>query len=134
MRTDVSKFLSWAGWAVIACAIVAAVVVVHALTRPPHRPEAEVAQALPTGATLDSVDGPDGPHLIVSSLQTAGPGDAAGLRVGDEIEDVDGLPAPTLGAFNKDVASGSYQVVDLRIRRGHQLLDIHLPRHPGTAA
>ena len=127
------KILSMSGWAVLGCIALAVVLVVHQLTVERHRPALPV-QALPTGATLMAVDSGQGPHLVVSSLQTGGIGAAAGLRVGDEIEDVDGLPAPTLAAFDRDIASGSYQDVDLRIRRGHALMDIHLKRQPGSNA
>lgn len=45
------------------------------------------------GATLAATDAPDG--LVVTSLETGGPSAAAGLRVGDVIDRVDGLEAPT---------------------------------------
>lgn len=130
-----TRFLSWSGWLVVGCALLAAGIVIHALVREPHRERPGMAvQDLPTGATLVGIDTPGGPRLIVTSLQTGGPGSRAGLKVGDEIEDVDGLPAPTLAAFDKDVASGSYDDVDVRIRRGDRLLDIHLRRRTGGAA
>ena len=45
------------------------------------------------GATLATTDAPAG--LVVTSLQTDGPSAAAGLRVGDVIDRVDGVQAPT---------------------------------------
>lgn len=121
-----TRFVSWIGWAAAACMLVATLIVAHALTRP-HRYDMP-SVALRSGATLERLDDGGVPHLVVTSLQSGGAGEAAGLRVGDRIEDVDGLPAPTIAAFNKDVVSGSHSDIDLRVRRGGTLLDIHMKR------
>jgi len=126
----VTKTFSWIGWTTLFCALLAALIVTHEFIRP-YRAPVEAGASLPTGATLAVVEGAGEPRLMVTSLQTGGPGSIAGLKVGDQIEDVDGLPAPTLTAFDRDVASGSYDVVDLRVLRHGALLDIHMKRDRG---
>lgn len=125
-----TRGFSWIGWAALLCAALAALIVTHQFLRPYHVPFT-AGESLPTGATLAVVERDGGPRLMVTSLQTEGPGAAAGLRVGDEIEDVDGLPAPSLAAFDRDVASGSYDIVDLRVLRHGALIDIHMRRDGG---
>jgi len=124
-----TRALSWIGWTAALCGALAVLLVVHQLVRP-YRPTA-IGQSLPTGATFAVVEEARGPRLVVTSLQTGGPGARAGLRVGDEIEDVDGLPAPSLAAFDRDVASGSYDSVDLRVSRHGALIDIRMSRDGG---
>lgn len=51
------------------------------------------AEVTAGGATLATTDAPEG--LVVTSLETGGPSQAVGLRVGDVIDRVDGLDAPT---------------------------------------
>ncbi|MES2496540.1 MAG: signaling protein [Pseudomonadota bacterium] len=126
-----TKNLSWLGWSALLCAVFAVLIVTHQLIRPYRTPAAQAGDSLPTGATLAVVEGSSPPRLVVTSLQTGGSGALAGLKVGDEIEDVDGLPAPGLAAFDRDVASGSYDVVDLRVLRHGVLLDIHMKRDGG---
>ena len=75
-----------------------------------------------------AVSTPAGSRLVITSLRTGGRGAANGLRVGDEIEDVDGLPAPTLAALDRDVAAGSYDKIDVRVRRGDAIIDVRMPR------
>ncbi|KQX19505.1 MULTISPECIES: PDZ domain-containing protein [unclassified Sphingomonas] len=125
-----TRTLSWIGWSALLCAALAAFIVTRQFVRPYHEPVV-AGESLPTGATLAVVDNAGHPRLMVTSLQTGGPGAEAGLKVGDEIEDVDGLPAPSLTAFDRDVASGSYDVVDLRVSRHGALLDIHMRRGGG---
>lgn len=121
-----TRFVSWIGWSAAIFALVAALVVAHGL-RSPYRP-ATPRVALRSGATFASLRVDGAPRLVVTSLRSGGAGQAAGLRVGDRIVDVDGLPAPTIEAFNKDVANGSYGDVDVRVERGTALLDIHIKR------
>jgi S1-C subfamily serine protease len=130
MRPDVTRTFSWIGWLALFCAALAMLIVTRQFVRPYREPVA-AGESLPTGATLAVVESAGRPRLLVTSLQTGGPGALAGLRVGDEIEDVDGLPAPSLAAFDRDVASGSYEVVDLRVLRRGVPLDIHMRRDGG---
>lgn len=125
-----TRTLSWIGWLALLCAAMAAFIVTRQFVRPYHEPVA-AGESLPTGATLAVVENAGHTRLMVTSLQTGGPGAAAGLKVGDEIEDVDGLPAPSLAAFDRDVASGSYDVVDLRVLRHGRPIDIHMRRDGG---
>lgn len=118
------------GWGAALCALVAALIVFHALTRP-----AQVdapAMALRSGATFVSLGEARGSYLVVTSLQTGGASQQAGLSVGDRIEDVDGLPAPTLDALDDDLALRPKGDVDLLVRRGDARIDIHMKRLPGV--
>lgn len=125
-----TRALSWIGWLALLCAVLAALIVIREFVRPYHEPVA-AGESLPTGATLAVVEGMGRPRLLVTSLRTGGPGALAGLRVGDEIEDVDGLPAPSLAAFDRDVAQGSFEVVELRVLRRGVPIDIHMRRDGG---
>lgn len=55
--------------------------------------DAGPAEVTAGGATLATIDAPEG--LVVTSLETGGPSQAVGLRVGDVIDRVDGMAAPT---------------------------------------
>jgi len=127
----VTRTLSWIGWSALLCAILAGMIVVHQFVRPYSAPAPAAGESMPTGATIAVVEETGRARLVVTSLQTNGPGARAGLMVGDEIEDVDGLPAPNLAAFDRDVASGSYDSVDLRVLRHGVRLDIHMRRAGG---
>lgn len=126
-----TRSLSWIGWSALLCAGAAAIVVGHQFTTslPQDQPAAE--RMLPTGATFAPIDQGGRTRLVVTSLQTDGPGARAGLRVGDRIEYVDGLPAPTLAAFEHDVAQGGSDLVDLKVQRRDRLIDIHMRRGDG---
>jgi S1-C subfamily serine protease len=122
-----ARFSSWAGWATVLFSALAVFLVAHALLT---RPDAvfHPARHLSLGATVAAVSTPAGSRLVITSLRTGGRGAANGLRVGDEIEDVDGLPAPTLAALDRDVAAGSYDKIDVRVRRGDAIIDVRMPR------
>lgn len=125
-----TRFLFWAGWGAAGFALLAVFVVVHAVMHPLRYQPMPLA-GLHSGATFVSLASGGTAHLVVTSIQAGGAGEVAGLRVGDRIEDVDGLPAPTIKAFNMDIAGSAYDEVVLRIRRGSAFLDIHMAHPPG---
>ena len=122
-----TRFVSWIGWGAAACAADRG-----AGRRPRADPRASADRADDRPAQRRDLRQPrQRRHPAARRHQPAdrrfrpGRGPAPS---GDRIEDVDGLPAPTVEAFNRDVASGSYGDVDLRVQRGAALLDIHVKR------
>ncbi|WP_253201509.1 PDZ domain-containing protein [Sphingomonas quercus] len=122
------RFLSWIGWGAALSAVAAMLVLAHAFRHTP----AIVARQRPIGATLAVTGTGDAARLTVTSLRTGGPGARAGLRVGDRIEDVDGLPAPSSAAFYREVAGAPHDNLDLHVLRGQALIDIHMKRMRGN--
>jgi Do/DeqQ family serine protease len=97
------------------------------------------------GADLQSVTpeiadglGLDAPHgVLVASVDTSGPGKAAGLKAGDLITAVDGVDVADLGAFNYRLATkGVGGTVELRVIRDGKLYrtGVQLEPAPETVA
>lgn len=63
----------------------------------------------------------DAPEPVVTSLQSYGSGEQAGLRVGDHIIAVGGRPSPSLGALAADLRRLPPGPVDIRVRRGEKI-------------
>lgn len=78
------------------------------------------------GATLAASDSPAG--LVVTSLETGGASQVAGLRVGDVIDRVDGLAAPT-PAMLEQAEDGDLAVLHVAAR-GDAAARTLLLRHP----
>lgn len=78
------------------------------------------------GATLTEM----GRHrLVVDSIRGDGMAMRAGLRVGDLVEAVDGKPTPTVSAADHALLA---RRVDIRIRRGMRIIDLHLDTTGGA--
>lgn len=122
---------SWMGWVALACALLAIAVVALQLSDRALRQDVVAGRWRSTGATLATIETEGQPRLVVTSLRSDGPARRAGLRVGDAIETVDGRPAPTMGAFDRDLAAGRFAIVRLQVRRDGQLMEIGVPRGPG---
>lgn len=84
------------------------------------------ATALPD-VTLDRVVTLAGPRLMVTSLR--GNGDrSGGLRVGDWIEDVDGVPVRSLAALRRDIARDRTDPLKVHVHRGHGMVAVEIAR------
>lgn len=124
-----TRTLFWGGWIVFAGLLLAMLLVAHAFLSSPDAVDPIAGSS--GGATLASVETAHDSYLVVTSLKTGGNGEVAGLRVGDRIEEVDGLPAPTIAAFNADMVQSSYKDIVLRVRRGRTVMNIALKRPAG---
>ncbi|MFP5456192.1 PDZ domain-containing protein [Rhizorhabdus sp.] len=124
---------AWMGWVALIFALLAVTVVALQLSDRTVAHDVVAGRWQSTGATLATIDKEGGPRLIVTSLRSDGPARRAGLRVGDAIEMVDGRPAPTMAAFDRDVAAGRFAIVHLQVRRNGQVIDIGVPRGPGES-
>ncbi|MBP8231735.1 MAG: PDZ domain-containing protein [Rhizorhabdus sp.] len=124
---------AWMGWVALIFALLAVTVVALQLSDRTVAHDVVAGRWQSTGATLATIDKEGGPRLIVTSLRSDGPARRAGLRVGDAIETVDGRPAPTMAAFDRDVAAGHFAIVHLQVRRNGQVIDIGVPRGPGES-
>lgn len=90
----------------------------------------DMTTAIP-GATLDRAPAGGDPGMVVTSLRSDGAAGAAGLRVGDRIERIDGLPAPTTRAVRHDVAHAAGRPLDIRIWRAGHIREIRIVRNVG---
>lgn len=124
---------AWMGWVALICALLAITVVALQLSDRSLRHDIVAGRWRSTGATLAPIETEGRPRLVVTSLRSDGPAQRAGLRVGDAIETVDGRPAPTIAALDRDVAAGSFAIVHLQVRRNGQMKDIGVPRGPGES-
>jgi len=106
--------------------LIAGLSLVRAL-RGPASPDRQ--PALP-GVTLEQVDMPGGPALVVTSLRSGAQADG-GLQVGDRIDRVDRLPAPSTRILRRDLARRSGPV-EIRVWRAGHLTRISVPRHTGA--
>lgn len=101
------------GWAALLAAVAALVAVTLWIARP-HVPQRRAdAAATFIDATLVESPGP-----VVTSLRSGGKGEAAGLRVGDRVEAVNGRSSPSLRALAKDLRLARRGPMDIRVRRG----------------
>ena len=110
---------------------VAILIAILSLTRALHTrtPSPEHQSALP-GVTLEQVETSTGPALVVTSLKS-GARPTGGLKVGDRIERVDRLPAPSTRILSRDLAHRSGPV-EIRVWRSGHLTRISVPRHTGA--
>lgn len=110
---------------------VAILIAVLCLVRAVHTPSPppDHQSALP-GATLEQVETPSGPALVVTSLKS-GTQPADGLKVGDRIDRIDRLPAPSARILRRDLAHRSGPV-EIRVWRAGHLTRISMARHTGA--
>lgn len=110
---------------------VAILIAILSIVRALHAPAAaaEHQQAL-SGVTLEQVETSSGPALVVTSLKS-GTTPVEGLKVGDRIDRVDRLPAPSTRILRRDLAHRSGPV-EIRVWRAGHLTRISMARHTGA--
>lgn len=95
---------------------------------PPHR----IDGILP-GVTLDAdLDATPTLPLVVTSLRSQGAAWRAGVRVGDRLEAVDGVPVPSRAALLRVLAEDRARMILLHLRRGAGTVDVRLDRGRGA--
>jgi S1-C subfamily serine protease len=93
-------------------------------------PSRDTTTAIP-GATLDRAPAGGGAAVVVTSLRSNGAAGAAGLKVGDRIERIDGLPASTTQAVRHDIARAGGRPLDIQVWRAGHIREIRIVRTVG---
>lgn len=97
-----------------------------------HRPRRADGGILP-GVTLDAdLDPTLKLPLVVTSLRSQGAAWREGVRVGDRLEAVDGVPVPGRAALLRVLAQDQARVILLRLRRVGGTVDVRLDRGHGA--
>jgi C-terminal processing protease CtpA/Prc len=95
---------------------------------PRHRASHKVAGTAQTpGFTVAALPAVSG-QLIVTSLQSKGPAERAGLRVGDLLTAVDRHPVRSVREADRYLKAKTGSAVPLRIVRDHTVRTIFLPQ------
>lgn len=95
--------------------------------RTPHTLAAGATDTALPDVTLDRVTTEEGPRLMVTSLRGNGVM-SSGLRVGDWIEDVDGVPVRSLTALRRDIARDRAEPLKVHVHRGGGLVAVAVAR------
>ena len=95
---------------------------------PRHRASPKVAgTAQAPGFTVAVMPSAGGP-LVITSLQSKGPAERAGLRVGDRLAAVDRYPVRSVREADRYLKANARSAVQLRIVRDHTVRTISLPQ------
>lgn len=86
----------------------------------------EVANHIP-GLTLDKAPLPEA-GLVVTSLQSAGPAEQAGLAVGDDVLAVDQRPVSSIGEVRDVLQHHQERTVQLLVLHKDRAIDVSLTR------
>ena len=85
------------------------------------------------GVTLDAdLDPSLALPLVVTSLRSGGAAWRGGVRVGDRLEAVDGVPVPGRAALLRMLAEDHARIIVLRLRRAGGTVDVRLDRGHGA--
>lgn len=79
-----------------------------------------------SGLTLAPL--PSAGGLVVTSLRSQGSAERLGVRVGDEVESVDGRRVNTIAALQRTLKTHGNDVVSVKLRRGIGRYEVKLDR------
>lgn len=100
--------------------VVAAIVAGYAWSRIADRGAGGRSGAEAVGATLTTIGRG---RLVVDSIRDDGVARRAGVRVGDVLDAINGRDLPTIAAADRALRG---RRVDIRIRRGMTVIDVHM--------
>lgn len=83
------------------------------------------------GATIERIGSSDVSGVVVTSVRSDGAASAAGLRVGDRIDRINGFPAPTTLAARRDIAHASSRTLNIEVWRSGRIREIRMDRAKG---
>lgn len=123
---------SRAGVVVLLCVAATVLLLRAEFLRAPHPLAAGATDTALPGVTLDRVTTTEGPRLMVTSLRGNGVM-SSGLRVGDWIEDVDGVPVRSYSALRRDLARDRADPLKVHVRRKGGLVAVAVAREVDEA-
>ncbi|MBX9663877.1 PDZ domain-containing protein [Novosphingobium sp.] len=125
-----TPFIAWAFPLVVLSVCAVAVLMVHLAGAPEHTGLAGLTFEAASEGPGDAVGGDRGKassRLIVTSVKSGGPAEAAGIRAGDVIEQIDGVEIHSVGDVDRALTPNPARPVHLQLGRPGILLEAELP-------
>ena len=98
----------------------------HSLSVVVDRNGQELSLAIPASASMEDVFGYPTDHLLVAAVSPGTPAERSGLKAGDEILKVNGIPLNNGAEFPPIVDRTKGQPLDLEIQRGERTLHVEV--------